>query len=48
MSSVPVGAKVNYYYTMNPDAEYYNFRVTTPWWGDTAADDVASADGSHC
>lgn len=42
MSSVPVGAKVNYYYTMNPDAEYYNFRVTTPWWGDTAADDVVA------
>lgn len=40
MSSVPVGAKVKYYYTMNDDAEYYNFRVTTPWWGDNAEDNV--------
>ncbi|MBR4898993.1 MAG: hypothetical protein IKZ48_09435 [Prevotella sp.] len=43
MAAVPVGAKINMYYEMidMPDG-YHAMRVTTPWWGDNAEDQVVA------
>jgi len=38
MANVPVGATIRLEYEMI-DAEYHAMRITTPWWGDTSADD---------
>ena len=39
MAAVPVGATVSLHYEMI-DAEYHCLRITTPWWGDNAEDQV--------
>lgn len=39
LADVPVGTVIKVYYT-TPDAEYHAMRITTPKWGDTAADNL--------
>lgn len=43
MAAVPVGAKVHVYYDMidMPDG-YHAMRITTPWWGDNAEDQIVA------
>jgi len=43
MSAVPVGATISVYYDMvdMPDG-YHALRITTPWWGDEAGDQVVA------
>ena len=41
MANVPVGATIRLEYEMI-DAEYHAMRITTPWWGDTSADDLVN------
>ena len=43
MADVPVGATVNLYYEIIDMPEgYHAFRITTPWWGDNAEDQVVA------
>ena len=43
MANVPVGATVHVYYQMAdmPDG-YHALRITTPWWGDNAEDQIVA------
>ena len=43
LADVPVGATVRLYYEMAdmPDG-YHALRITTPWWGDNAEDQVVA------
>lgn len=38
-ADVPVGTVLKVNYNM-PEAEYHQMRVTTPWWGDNAEDNI--------
>ncbi len=42
MTAVPVGATVCLYYELDGGAEYNAMRITTPWWGDNAEDQVVA------
>ena len=43
---MPVGTTISVHFTV-VEAEYHAMRITTPWWGDTPADDdlVPQVDG---
>jgi len=41
MEAVPVGATIHMYFELI-DAEYHAMRVTTPWWGDNAEDQLVA------
>lgn len=41
LKNVTPGTKICVYYEMI-DAEYHAMRITTPWWGDTAADNIVA------
>lgn len=41
MADVPVGATIRLEYEMI-DAEYHAMRITTPWWGDNAEDQIVA------
>ena len=41
MAAVPVGATIYITYDI-PEAEYHAMRITTPWWGDNAEDNLVS------
>lgn len=41
MAAVPVGATIRLEYEMI-DAEYHAMRITTPWWGDNASDQIVA------
>ena len=46
LAAVPVGTTISVHFTV-VEAEYHAMRITTPWWGDTPADDdlVPQVDG---
>lgn len=39
MAAVPVGSTILVYFEV-PEAEYHSMRITTPWWGDNASDNL--------
>ena len=41
MATVPVGATMRVYYDVI-EADYHALRITTPWWGDNAEDQVVA------
>lgn len=41
MADVPVGTEIKVYFTI-VEAEYHAMRITSPWWGDTPADDYVT------
>ena len=42
LANVPVGATIQLYYELVDGAEYNAMRITTPWWGDNAEDQVVA------
>lgn len=41
LAAVPVGATIRVFFEMI-DAEYHAIRITTPWWGDNAEDQIVA------